>query len=67
MCEEYHKYAYDGPVMEFDRLIADHWKGETMAPSKQKARSNLIYQFKTKNNRIVGTKITLPGDIKMIN
>lgn len=62
---DYHKYTYDGPVMEFDRLLADHWKGETMAPSEKKARSNLIYQFKKQNSRIVGTKITLPGKIKM--
>ena len=63
--QDYHKYTYDGPVMEFDRLLADHWKGETMAPSEKKARSNLIYQFKNQNSRIVGTKITLPGKIKM--
>lgn len=62
---DYHKYTYDGPVMEFDRLLADHWKGETMAPSEKKARSNLIYQFKKQNSRIVGTKITLSGKIKM--
>lgn len=62
---DFHKYTYDGPVMEFDRLLADHWKGETMAPSEKKARSNLIYQFKKQNSRIVGTKITLPGKIKM--
>lgn len=62
---DYHKYTYDGPVMEFDRLLADHWEGETMAPSEKKARSNLIYQFKKQNSRIVGTKITLPGKIKM--
>lgn len=63
--KDYHKYTYDGPVMEFDRLLADHWKGETMALSEKKARSNLIYQFKKQNSRIVGTKITLPGKIKM--
>ena len=63
--QDYHKYTYDGPVMEFDRLLADHWKGETMAPSEKKARSNLIYQLKRQNSRIVGTKITLPGKIKM--
>ena len=63
--QDYRKYTYDGPVMEFDRLLADHWKGETMAPSEKKARSNLIYQFKKQNSRIVGTKITLPGKIKM--
>ena len=63
--EEMHKYIYDGPVMEFDRLLADHWKGETIAPSGKKARSNLAYQFKKNNSRITGTKITLPGKIKM--
>lgn len=67
MYEEYHKYVYDGPVLIFDKLVADHWKGETMAPSKQKARSNLTYQFKKQNNRIVGNKVTLPGEIKMVN
>lgn len=63
--QEYHKYTYDGPVMEFDRCVTDHWKGETMAISEKKAKSNLIYQYKKKNNRVVGTKITLPGVIKM--
>ena len=57
------KYIYDGPVMEFNTCIADHWKGETIAPSESKAKSNLIYQFKKNNRRIVGTKITLPGKI----
>ena len=64
--EEMHKYAYDGPVMEFNRLLSDHWRGETMASSEKKARSNLTYQFKKQNSRIVGTKITLPGKIKMV-
>lgn len=63
--QEYHKYIYDGPVMEFDRLVTDHWKGETMAISAKKAKSNLIYQYKKKNGRIVGTKVTLPAKVKM--
>lgn len=63
--EEMHKYIYDGPVMEFDKLVMDHWKGETIAPSEKKARNNLAYQFKKNNSRITGTKITLPGKIKM--
>ena len=60
------KYIYDGPVMEFNRCIADHWKGETIAPSEQKARSNLIFQFKSKNRRSPGTKISLPGKLTEI-
>lgn len=67
MYEQYHTYSYDGPVLEFDRLVADHWKGETVATSERKARSNLAYQFKKKNNRIVSVKVTLPGKIKMVN
>lgn len=57
------KYRYDGPVTEFGRLIADRWVGETMAVSEQKAKSNLIFQFKTRNNRIPATRVELPGKI----
>jgi len=64
---ENHTYIYDGPVLEFDRLVANHWKGETVATSERKARSNLAYQFKKKNNRIVSVKVSLPGKIKMVN
>lgn len=67
MHEEYHKYSYDGPVVFFDKCVADHWKGETMAPSEKKARSNLSYQAKQQLNVIAGTKVSLPGKIKMIN
>ena len=67
MYEELHKYQYDGPVLEFDRLVADHWKGETMASSEKKARSNLTYQYKKKNNRIASVKVELPGEIKMVD
>lgn len=67
MYEEYQKYSYDGPVLEFNMCVANHWKGETMAPSESKARSNLTYQYKKQNNRLSGTKVTLPGKIKMVN
>ena len=60
------KYIYDGPVMEFNTCIDDHWKGETIAPTEKKARSNLIFQFKKNNQRIPGSKISLPGNLKMI-
>ncbi len=67
MYEEYHKYSYDGPVILFDKLVADHWKGETMALTESKARSNLAYQAKKQLNIIAGTRVKLPGEIKMIN
>lgn len=28
---------------------------------------NLAYQFKKNNNRITGSRITLPGKVKMVN
>lgn len=61
------KYIYEGPVMEFNTCITNLWKGETIAPSESKARSNLIYQFKKNNHRSPGTKITLPGKIRVIS
>lgn len=67
MYGSYYKYIYDGPVMLFDRCVADHWKGETVAPTVSKARSNLVYQAKKQMNLIAGTKVTLPGKIKMVN
>ena len=27
MNEEYHVYEYEGPVLEFDQCVTDHWKG----------------------------------------
>lgn len=60
------KYVYYGPVMEFDTLLTDRWRGETMAPTKGKARSNLAYQFKKQHNRSPSSKITLPGKIMIV-
>ena len=56
------KFTYKGPVMEFNTLLADSWEGETVAPSE-----NLTYQFKKRNNRIAGSRITLPGKIMMVD
>lgn len=60
-------YTYDGPVMEFDNCVANHWTASTCAISEKKARSNLAYQFKKKNNRLPGTKIALPGKIMLVS
>ena len=60
------KYAYRGPVMVFDRCVTSNWKGETMATTKSKAKSNLAYQYKTKNNLIPSAKVSLPGEVVMV-
>jgi len=65
--EEMHRYIYDGPVMAFNTCIATRWRGETLAVSEGKAKSNLAYQFKKNSNRTAGTNIVLPGKVKRIN
>lgn len=60
------KYSYDGPVMEFERCIADRWTASTYAVSEKKARSNLTFQFKKNNNRVPNTKISLPGKVVLV-
>ena len=39
------KYVYEGPVLEFEHLLTDKWRAETLAPTKRKAISNLQYQL----------------------
>lgn len=59
-------YSYDGPVLEFDRIIANHWKASTYAKSEKKARCNLAYQFKSQYGRVPRSKITVPGKLTII-
>ena len=60
----YEHYIYEGPVKEFDRVVAHNWKGETSAPSESKARNNLAYQFKKATNRPARSKIILTGRLQ---
>lgn len=59
-------YYYNGPVMEFDKVIADKWSASTRATSEKKARSNLAYQFKLQNGKAPRSKITIPGELKIV-
>lgn len=59
-----HRYVYEGPVMEYDRIICNKWKGETVAKSENLAKVYLGYQFKKDNNRLPHARITLPGKLK---
>ena len=61
-----HTYVYDGPVLEFNRVICSNWKSNTKAPTEAKAKSNFAYQFKQSHNKEQRCKITLPGKIKLI-
>lgn len=61
------QYAYNGPVMEFGRCIADNWVGSTYATSEKKAKSNLAYQFKKNNNRAIGASSKLKSVSDAVN
>lgn len=56
-------YSYNGPVLAFEKVIANRWKGQTYASSEAKARANLAFQFKKETGRVPRTNITLPGKI----
>lgn len=60
------QYSYDGPVMEFGRCIATHWKASTSAVSEKKARCNLAYRFKQENKKVPTAKIALPGKLVQV-
>ena len=65
--QENSKYFYDGPVMVFDKIHTNRWKGETKAPSENKARTNLAYQFKKQHDLASNAMVKLPGCIKRID
>ena len=63
---EYKHYSYSGPVCEFGKVIDNMWTAETFAPSKQKALSNLAFQFKREYDKSKTAKITLPGKLTVV-
>ena len=56
-------YSYDGPVLAFDKIVANHWKASTYAVSEAKARCNLAHQFKKETGREPRSTITIPGKL----
>lgn len=56
-------YSYTGPVTEFNQVIHSNWHGETLAVSEQKAKNNLIFQFKKQYGKLPATKIKLAGPL----
>lgn len=59
-------YFYDGPVLEFERIIAERWSASTRAVSEKKARCNLAHQFKIQYGRTPQSKISIPGKLTII-
>ena len=56
-------YGYSGPVMIFGRCVSDKWEGETYASSEAKAKNNLSYAFKLRNNLSPNAHVSLPGKL----
>lgn len=51
-------YIYKGPVWNtFNTLIDKEWYGETTAPSREKAISNLKHQFRKEQGTIYYSRI----------
>lgn len=59
-------YFYEGPVLEFERIVSNRWIGSTRAASDKKARCNLAHQFKMETGRTARSKITIPGKLTTI-
>lgn len=66
MYDKGHKYFYDGPVQQFDKIVAFRWTGETYATSPSKAKSNLTFRYKKEHGLDSHAKITLPGKIERV-
>lgn len=56
-------YSYCGAVTSFGSTLAHTWRGRTRAVSKQKARSNLAFQFKQEMGLVPDVPVSLPGEV----
>lgn len=53
-------YLYEGPVMQFGKVILDSWRAGTKAVSDKQALAFLSFQFKNKKKMSIhNTKIEL--------
>lgn len=59
MAELKRYYNYEGPVVAFGKVIANKWKGETVATSRAKALNNLAYQFKKEAKMVPASRVNL--------
>lgn len=55
-------YSYIGPVTWFGKVICNDFRAITYAPSRKKARRNIIYQFEQEFGLEPNAKINLVSD-----
>lgn len=61
--KEYKKYTFSGAVLKFGIPVSTCWHAETVAPSKERALSNLKYRYKKEHGLISSVQIELDGKI----
>ena len=52
-------YIYEGPVMQFGKVINNLWTGRTRASTSGRALSNLQYRYKANNQLVKTARIEL--------
>ena len=58
------KYTFSGAVRDsFSRILCRAWRGDTYAQSREKAMSNLSYQFKKSAGLAAYSRVVLEGSI----
>lgn len=60
------RYLYEGPIMVFDKCVEHRWKGETVATSIEKAKSNLSNQARKLCNLVPNASVSLPGKLYLL-
>lgn len=54
-------YIYEGPVMQFNKVIQDIYRNGTQAISEARALANLQFSYKRKKKMSSNAKIQLDG------
>lgn len=54
-------YIYEGPVMQFNKIIQEFYRNGTQAASEARALANLQFSYKKKMKLAPSSKIELDG------
>lgn len=54
-----YSYIYEGPVMQFGRVVRNRWTGRTRANTSGRALTNLSFRYKAINQLVRTAQIEL--------
>lgn len=60
------RYAYNGRVKVFDKIVNHCYSAETTAPSRAKAESNMKYRYKKEHNLVANAKVIFLDEVEEI-